>query len=80
MIFELLLEGSVEIAKDKKVNKWIRYPIAVLLSLFILTVIIAILVVGIIFLTEKETNIKLFGILFIIIEIKKISKIKHNEN
>lgn len=86
LIFELLLEGSAEIAKDKKINKWIRYPLAVLLSLFILAAIIALLVIGIIFLTEKEANRKLFGILFITIDIiliisaiKKILKIKQTE-
>ena len=85
IIFELLLEGSAEIAKDKKVKKLIRYPLAVLLSLFILAVIIALLVVGIIFLTEKETNKKLAGILFIAFDIvlmvsaiKKILKIRQN--
>ena len=86
LIFELLIEGSAEIAKDKKVNKWIRYPLAVLLLLFILAIIIALAVIGIIFLTEEKTNTKLFGILFIIIDviliisaIKKICKIKQTE-
>ena len=51
----------------------------------ILAVIIALLVVGIIFLTEKETNKKLAGILFIAFDIvlmvsaiKKILKIRQN--
>lgn len=69
LIFELLIEGSTQIAKDKKLNKWIRYPVAVLLSLFILVVIGAMLVVGIIFLTEPETDKKLFGVLFIVFDI-----------
>ena len=28
LIFELVMETSIEIAQDKKVKKWIRYPIA----------------------------------------------------
>lgn len=86
-IFELVMESSIEIAQDKKINKWIRYPIAFILSLFIIAVLITIMFVGIMFLMDKEINIKLAGVLFIIFDIilivsaiKKISKIKKDEN
>lgn len=86
-IFELVLESSMEIAQDKKVNKWIRYPIAFLLSLFIIAVLSIILFVGIMFLIDEEINIKLAGVLFIVFDviliisaIKKVSKIKQNKN
>ena len=86
LIFELLLEGSAEIAQDKKAPKWIRYPLAGLLLLLILVVIFTLLVVGIVFLTENGTEKKLFGVLFIVIDavllicdIKKIRQTKQKE-
>ena len=61
-IFDLVLENSMEIAKDKKLNKWIRYPVAFFLSLFIIAVIGTLLFVGIVFIIDEEINIKLAGI------------------
>lgn len=39
LVIELLLEGSIEISSNKKVSKWIRYP----LILFIVTIFIGII-------------------------------------
>ena len=79
-IFDLVLESSMEIAKDKKINKCIRYPLAFLLSLFIIAVIGTIFFVGIMFIIDKELNIKLAGILFLVFDIilvvSAIKKIK----
>ncbi len=81
IIFDLVLESSMEISKDKKIKKWIRYPLAFLLSLFIIAVIGTIFFVGIMFILDEEINIKLAGILFIVFDmilifsaIKKIKK------
>lgn len=86
-IFELVLESSIEIAKDKKVNKWIRYPVALFLSLFIIAVICVLLYVGIMFFIDEEINIRLAGILFIVFDIiliisaiRKIKNEKKNYN
>lgn len=87
-IFELVLESSVEIAKDKKINKCIRYTLALLLLLFIIAVIGIILFVGIMFLMDEEINTKLAGILFIVFDIiliilaiKKIkNEMRHKSN
>ena len=46
LIFELLFEGSMEAAKSRKVPRWIRYPLIVLLSLFILGVLGGVGVLG----------------------------------
>ena len=89
IIFDLILESSMEIASDKKTKKWIRYPLAFLLSLFLIAVIGALLFVGIMFILDKEIEMKLAGILFIVFDIiitvsaikklkKKLSK-KENE-
>lgn len=83
LIFDLVLESSMEIAKDKKIKKWIRYPLAFLLSLFIIAVIGTIFFVGVIFIIDEEINIKLAGILFIIFDIiliaSAIRKIKNEK-
>ncbi len=68
-IFDLVFESSMEIAKDKKIKKWIRYPLAFVLFLFIIAVIGTIFFVGIMFIFDEEINIKLAGILFIIFDI-----------
>ena len=69
LIFDLIVDSSVEIAKDKKVKKWIRYPVAFLLFLFIIAAIGTILFVGIVFLTDSEVNIKFAGMIFIVFDI-----------
>lgn len=82
-IFDLVLESSMGIAKDKKIKKWIRYPIAFLLSVFIIAVIGTIFFVGVVFIIDEEINIKLAGILFIVFDIiliaSAIRKIKNEK-
>ena len=83
-IFDLVFESSMEIAKDKKIKKWIRYPLAFVLFLFIIAVIGTIFFVGIMFIFDEEINIKLAGILFIIFDIiliiSAIKKIMNEKN
>lgn len=62
-ILELVFEGSIEISKNNKIPKFIRYPLIALISLFFIAVIGIIFLVGILFLLLKE-NI-LLGIVFI---------------
>lgn len=38
-ILELFLEESIEISSNKKINKWIRYPLMILVILFFVAVI-----------------------------------------
>ncbi len=52
-IFELILEGSVEISKSSKIPKWIRYPLIVIIALFFIAVIGIILLAGILSLKEN---------------------------
>lgn len=68
LILELLFEGGEEICSDRRISKWIRYPIAIILILFCSVVILGILFLGIYFLKD---NI-LIGIFFIIISIVMI--------
>lgn len=39
IFFDLLLEGSIELSTNKKVPKWIRYPL-IMVMLFLLAIVI----------------------------------------
>ncbi len=69
IIFELIVEGSVEVAKNRKISKWIRYPLVVLISLFIIAIIGLLTFVGFALVFEGEIYAKLGGILFLIFDI-----------
>ena len=53
VLLELILEGGIEISSNKKVPKWIRYPMIVLILLFFTFVIVAILALGMYILTKN---------------------------
>lgn len=85
-ICELLLEGSIEISSNKKISKWIRYPLIFLIVIFFLSVIGLILFLGII-LFNKNVIGSLFiisvGVVLLILSIIKFRKIyikKENRN
>lgn len=62
-IAELLLEGSLEISKNKKISKWIRYPLLITISLFFISILGLILFLGIrLFKENKYISIFLFFI------------------
>ncbi len=62
-ILELFLEGSVEISKSRKVPKWIRYPLIIIIALFFIAIIGLLLLEGILVLKENM----LIGIFLILI-------------
>lgn len=64
-ILELFIEGGMEVSSNKKISKWIRYPILFLLILFFSIVIFGLLFLGIMFLKSEP----LAGLLFILISI-----------
>lgn len=47
LVMELLVEGSMEAVSNKKLSKYIRYPLACMLLLFFAVVIFAIFLIGI---------------------------------
>ncbi len=61
-ILELVLEGSIEVSKSKKVPKYIRYPLIGIISLFFIAIIGLVFLAGILSLKE---NI-FFGIFLIL--------------
>jgi len=61
-LFELIFEGSLEAAKSKKLSKWIRYPLIVLISLFIVGVLGGCAAMGIYYIvTGREGWIRALG-------------------
>ncbi len=69
IIFDLIVEGSAEVAKNRKISKWIRYPIVVLISLFIIAIIGLLTFVGFALIFKGDIYAKLGGILFLIFDI-----------
>ena len=52
LLFELFVEGTLELSKNIKVPKTIRYPLLGLIILFVISVIVGIFVLGIALFTE----------------------------
>lgn len=66
-LIELIFEGSIEVAKNKKISKLIRYPLILIILLFIISVISLILFLGILLMIKEKTFIA--GILLILIDV-----------
>lgn len=66
-LIELIFEGSIEVAKNKKISKWIRYPLILIILLFIISVISLILFLGILLMIKEKTFIA--GTLLILIDV-----------
>ncbi len=64
-LLELIFEGTLEASKNKKIPKYIRYPLIGIIILFFLAVIGLIFFVGIMFFKESVIG----GIFFIAIGV-----------
>ncbi len=69
IIFELIVEGSAEVAQNRKISKWIRYPVVVLISLFIIAIIGLLTFIGFALIFKGDRYAKLAGVLFLIFDI-----------
>lgn len=85
-IFELLFEGSVEVAKSKNLPKWVRYPIITLLSLCVIAVVLLFFILGVFLIIKNESYSLFLGLVFLIIDIlfvvsiaKKIKELKNRK-
>lgn len=74
---DLIIDGGLEISSNKKISKWIRYPIIALISLFFLTVTIGLLVLGILILKQTILGGIFIIIISIILIISSIIKFKN---
>lgn len=62
LIGELIIEGSFELATNKKVNKWIRYPL-----LGVLIILYSIIMFGILFIGINSINENFWVSIFLIV-------------
>ena len=82
LIFELLFEGGMEVSKNRKISKWIRYPILGLIALFFIAIIGLILFMGISILKDNILGgvfIFGFGIFMFVLCILKFKKFCNQE-
>lgn len=77
LILELILEGTIEISSNKKVPKWIRYPLILILILFVSIVIIGIFILGIYIYKENAIASLILIIISIILLISGVVKFKN---
>lgn len=62
IILELILEGTLAITSNKKVPKWIRYPLIFILSILLSIVIIGLFILGV-YIYQENIIISLIFIL-----------------
>lgn len=77
-LVDLFLEGTFELTKNKKVSKWIRYPLMVIISLIFAFIIgLVFLLSYALFNQSKIISLLLFGvgIFFLIGTIYKLRKV-----
>lgn len=74
ILSDLIIEGSIEIGKNKKIPNIIRYPLIILIIAFFLIVTIGLIVLGII-IANKDLIIGFIliflGVMFLILSILK---------
>lgn len=77
-ILELIFEGSIEVSKNRKIPKYIRYPLIVIISLFFILVIGLIFFTGILSLKKNlllGIALILIGMLMLIMSVIKFKKV-----
>ncbi len=78
LIFELIFEGSIEASSNRKLSKWIRYPLIVIISVFYLGLIALFIMLGVKLFDETKLGsvsmiaIGLFLLIVCILAFRKI--------
>lgn len=62
---EIFFEGIIEIIKNKKISKWIRYPLFLLISAFYFMIVV---LIGILSFRNFTTN-QILGVFLILISL-----------
>ena len=75
LLLDLVLEGSIEISKNKKISKFIRYPLIIFIILSFTIIFFGMLILGILILKENIYFGLLISIILIILSIKKFKKV-----
>ena len=81
LILDLFLEESLEICSNKKISKWIRYPLLIILTLFFIAIVLGLFILGIYLIKTNIIISIIFIICSILLTIGIIIKLKrlHNE-
>ena len=90
-IFELIFDSAVEVVKEKRISKWIRIPLAILILLFFISVFVILGIVGVLLITSNEKYSLSGGIVVLLLDIVLIvsfivrmigayKKLKNNKN
>lgn len=77
IVLELLVEGGIEVASNKKISNWVRYPVTFLILLFYLIIILGIIMIGILVFKNSILGglfIISIGLALLILSIIKFSK------
>ena len=77
ILFEVILEGTIELGTNKKVPPWIRYPCLLLVIAFVVVVIGGLFLVGILAFQENiffGLFIEVIAIILLVAVIRKSKK------
>lgn len=78
LIFELLIEGSMEVSANKKLPKWMRYPLIIFLVLFFIFIYAVIFCTAYLMLKENvyvSVGLFIIGLFLLISGIIKFKKL-----
>lgn len=76
LVIELLLEGSIEISSNKKVSKWIRYPLILFIVTMFVGIILLMLYLSFSLLNKNALAAILILIISVFMLISAINKLK----
>lgn len=76
LVIELLLEGSIEISSNKKVSKWIRYPLILFIVTMFAGIILLMLYLSFSLLNKNALAAILILIISVFMLISAINKLK----
>ena len=68
-IFDFVFEGGIEISKNRKISKWIRFPVIAVMSLFIISVITLLGFLGTKIISGRESYSICVGLILIAFDI-----------
>lgn len=70
LLFELIFDDAIGIARNARISRWARYPVIVFISLFILGIIAGIGAIGVVILIRHEDDALLAaGFLLLILDL-----------
>ena len=66
LMIDLLFDAGLEVTKNKKINKWIRFPLILLILLFLIVVVVGLIYFGLRLIQSKDDRAIAFGVLLIL--------------